>query len=137
MDPADLLAFKTIPEVDISPDGTRVAYVVTWIDTAKDEYRSTIHIAPTERGATVEFTRGPTRDSAPRWSDDGTQLAFLSDREGGERQLYVMSVRGGYVAFLGRISPEKAPDRASSSSMRCPGCTRSSRVSRTMSLPQE
>src|SRR5207237_511739 len=65
MDPAELLAFKTIPEVDISPDGTRVAYVVTWIDTAKDEYRSTIHIAPTEGGgAPVEFTRGPTRDSA-------------------------------------------------------------------------
>src|SRR5438046_2185776 len=89
--PADLLAFRTIPEVDISPDGSRVAYVVTWIDTAKDEYRSTIHIAPTEGGAPVEFTRGPTRDSAPRWSHDGTELAFLSDREGGERQLYVMS----------------------------------------------
>src|SRR5438067_13113837 len=93
MDAADLLAFKTIPELDTSPDGTRVAYVVTWIDTEKDEYRSTIHVAPTESGAPVEFTRGPTRDSAPRWSRDGRQLAFLSDREGGERQLYVMSER--------------------------------------------
>jgi len=109
MDPADLLAFKTIPEVDISPDGTRVAYVVTWIDTAKDEYRSTIHIAPTERGATVEFTRGPTRDSAPRWSDDGTQLAFLSDREGGERQLYVMSARGGEPRRLTSMPSHAGP----------------------------
>jgi dipeptidyl aminopeptidase/acylaminoacyl peptidase len=95
MDAADLVAFKTIPDVDISPDGARVAYVVMWIDTEKDEYRSTIHVAPTEGGAPVEFTRGPTRDSAPRWSPDGSQLAFLSDRAGGERQLYVMSVRGG------------------------------------------
>jgi dipeptidyl aminopeptidase/acylaminoacyl peptidase len=96
MDPADLLAFKTIPELDLSPDGTRVAYVVTWIDTEKDEYRSTIHVAPTDGGgAPLEFTRGPTRDSAPRWSSDGAELAFLSDRAGKERQLYVMSVRGG------------------------------------------
>jgi len=95
MDAADLLAFKTIPELDISPDGTRVAYVVTWIDTEKDEYRSTIHVAPTDGGAPVEFTRGPTRDSDPRWSHDGRDLAFLSDRTGGERQIYVMSARGG------------------------------------------
>src|SRR6266705_5298348 len=94
MDATGLLAFKTIPDLDISPDGARVAYVVTWIDTEKDEYRSTIHVAPTDGGATVEFTRGPTRDLAPRWSPDGAQLSFLSYRAGDERPLYVMSVRG-------------------------------------------
>jgi Tol biopolymer transport system component len=104
MDAADLLAFKTIPDVDMSPDGGRVAYVVMWIDTEKDEYRSTIHVAPIEGGAPVEFTRGPTRDSAPRWSPDGTQLAFLSDRAGAERQLYVMSVRGGEPRQLTSLS---------------------------------
>jgi len=53
MDATDLLAFKTIPELDISPDGARVAYVVTWFDTEKDEYRSTIHVAPTGAGTQV------------------------------------------------------------------------------------
>jgi dipeptidyl aminopeptidase/acylaminoacyl peptidase len=109
MDATDLLAFKTIPELDLSPDGARVAYVVSWIDTEKDEYRSTIHVAPTEGGSATEFTRGPTRDSAPRWSPDGTQLAFLSDRTGEERQLYVMSVRGGEPRQLTRISGHAGP----------------------------
>src|SRR5947208_1457133 len=134
MDAADLLAFKTIPELDTSPDGTRVAYVVTWIDTEKDEYRSTIHVAPTEAGTPVEFTRGPTRDSAPRWSQDGAQLAFLSDRTGGERQIFVMSARcgeprqltsvpghaeaaswspdGTKIAFSGRVWVEPRPEDA-------------------------
>ncbi len=109
MDATDLLAFKTIPDLDLSPDGARVAYTVSWIDTKKDEYRSTIHVAPTEGGNAVEFTRGPTRDSAPRWSPDGTQLAFLSDRAGDERQLYVMSVRGGEPRQLTRVSGHAGP----------------------------
>ena len=104
MDAADLLAFKTIPDLDISPDGSRVAYTVTSIDTEKDEYRSTIHVAPTDGGPAVEFTRGPRRDAAPRWSRDGAHLAFLSDRAGGERQLYVMSVRGGEPRQLTSMS---------------------------------
>jgi dipeptidyl aminopeptidase/acylaminoacyl peptidase len=109
MDASDLLAFKTIPDLDLSPDGTRVAFVVQSIDTEKDEYRSTIHVAPTDGGATVEFTRGPTRDSAPRWSPDGAQLAFLSDRAGEERQLYVMSVRGGEPRRLTSMSGHAGP----------------------------
>ncbi|TMC72760.1 MAG: S9 family peptidase [Chloroflexi bacterium] len=104
MDASDLLGFKTITDLDLSPDGARVAFVVTWIDTEKDEYRSTIHVAPADGGTTVEFTRGPTRDSAPRWSPDGAQLTFLSDRAGGERQLYVMSARGGEPRQLTRVT---------------------------------
>src|SRR5439155_627958 len=48
-------------------------------------------------------------DSAPRWSDNGTQLAFLSDREGGERQLYVMSARGGEPRRLTSMPSHAGP----------------------------
>src|SRR5439155_1129620 len=42
-------------------------------------------------------------------SDDGTQLAFLSDREGGERQLYVMSARGGEPRRLTSMPSHAGP----------------------------
>jgi Tol biopolymer transport system component len=53
------------------------------------------------------FTSGGSKDSAPRWSPDGTRLAFLSDRDGGKAQVYVLDVNGGEARQLGTI-PEGA-----------------------------
>src|SRR2546428_758485 len=94
MDVADLLAFKTIPDVQLSPDGHRVAFVVSEIDAERDEYRSAIWVLAADGSRPLRFTRGPKRDSAPRWSPDGEHLAFLSDREDEKPQLYVMPAAG-------------------------------------------
>ncbi len=132
LQPEDLYAIKTIPEVQISPDGARVAFVLNEIDATQDEYRTTIWLVPTNGGEPVQFTRGPKRDSAPRWSPDGAQIAFLSNRDGEKNQLYVMSASGGeprqltsldhgagpgnwstdgkWILFAARVPKEKLPE---------------------------
>ncbi len=40
IEPRDLLAVKLVGDVQVSPDGTRVAYTVTEVDVEADEYRS-------------------------------------------------------------------------------------------------
>ncbi|HEY3189294.1 MAG TPA: hypothetical protein VGJ70_17545, partial [Solirubrobacteraceae bacterium] len=98
MRPDDLLRIAFLGDPRISPDGTRVAGVVTTLSDERDEYLSSIWVVPTRggsrraprRGAPRRFTAGPKRDTAPRWSPDGRWLAFLSERDGQPRpQLYV------------------------------------------------
>ena len=106
----DILAFRSVSDVQLSPDGAQFAFVVsanhTTLDKADDgELRrctgSAIWLCGAEPGSEPrQLTSGPAlgSDSLPRWSPDGATLAFLSDRAdvGGQRQIYTMPVpRGG------------------------------------------
>ncbi len=96
----DLLAIKLAGDCQISPDGTRVAYVLQEIDKQKNEYTSAIWVAR-EGAAPVRFTAGP-RDTQPRWSPDGRHLVFVSNRSG-SNQLWLLSLEGGEARQLTRI----------------------------------
>ena len=97
MRPRDVYELTGATDPRLRPDGSEVAYVVWSIDEEANEYRHTIWLAPTDGSAPArQFTTGP-KDAQPRWSPDGTQLAFVSGRgeEKAKRQLYVMPVTGG------------------------------------------
>ncbi len=96
----DLLAFQLIGDAHISPSGDHVAYVVSRVDKEKNEYRTAIYLA-TPEGKSARFTGGEN-DSAPRFSPDGTRLAFLSKRSG-QPQIWVMSVFGGEARQLTKV----------------------------------
>src|SRR5512143_1497312 len=101
--PEDLYLLKNAGDVQLSPDGARVAYVLTRIDPEADEYRANIWVVPAAGGAAVQFTYGAKNDSAPRWSPVGRWMAFLSDRNGDKAQLYVMPADGGEARQLTKL----------------------------------
>src|SRR6266567_276682 len=76
----DLYQFKQVSRPRISPDGQRVAFVVTTIDERKQEYHSSIWIAATDGGEVKRFTGGASKAHNPNWSPDGRWLAFVTDR---------------------------------------------------------
>jgi dipeptidyl aminopeptidase/acylaminoacyl peptidase len=96
MVPEDVFELTGVTDPRVSPDGTTVAYVVRAVDAEANDYRGAIWLAPADGAAEPRrFTSGVKQDADPRWSPDGSQLAFTSNREGKTMQLYVMPLAGG------------------------------------------
>ena len=96
MRPQDVYELTGVTDPRLRPGGEQVAYVVWSIDAEANEYRQRVWLAATD-GSTPPraFTAGP-KDTQPRWSPDGTRLAFTAAREEKKpRQLYVMPADGG------------------------------------------
>ena len=116
MTPEDITRIRWVSDAQISPDGQRVAFVVTTLCEERDQYLSNIWMVAVDGGAPRRLTSGDKRDGAPRWSPDGTRLAFVSERQGQKRpQLYVMPLDGGESVRLtelaqGVADPVWSPD---------------------------
>jgi dipeptidyl aminopeptidase/acylaminoacyl peptidase len=97
--PEALLELRALQDPQFSPDGKRVAFVVT--DPLKGQHRTRhIWMYDTETKAARQFTYSEKSESSPRWSPDGKQLAFLSNRGGDEQQIYLMRSNGGEGAAI-------------------------------------
>ncbi len=63
----DLHNIRLVADPNISPDGLRVAYVVTTVDREINGYRSAIWMAGTQPDSqSFQFTGGQARDSYAR-----------------------------------------------------------------------
>jgi dipeptidyl aminopeptidase/acylaminoacyl peptidase len=91
----DVLAVKGVGDVAISPDGRRIAYVVTERDVESNVTNSDIWLVPVAGGEARRVTSGPRADRSPQWSHDGTWLAFLSDRADRRIQVFGIDPTGG------------------------------------------
>jgi len=96
----DLLTLKTAGGAQISPDGKRVAYTVTYGDFKQDAFVTQIWLADTASEKTFQLTRGDKSSTNPRWSPDGKWLAFLSNRIEDKNQIFVIDPVGGEAQQL-------------------------------------
>src|SRR5438445_359059 len=81
MTPDDLYALRFLMDAQISPDGARVAFAVRTANEERDGYRSALWLVPADGSSDArQLTFGPGQDTLPRWSPDGSTLAFVSNR---------------------------------------------------------
>ena len=73
--PKMIRRLKTVAEPSLSPDGSRLAYTLGWVDPGLMESRSRIMVADLA-GGEEEFTQGP-KDTNAKFSPDARLLAFL------------------------------------------------------------
>lgn len=72
--------------VDVSPDGKTIAF----------DLLGDIYTMPITGGEAKAIASGMAFEMQPRWSPDGTQIIFTSDREGGDN-IFVMDADGSDI----------------------------------------
>jgi len=87
--PDDIVNLRQVTDPQISPAGDAVAYVVETPVRAGEHKNAHIWLVPSD-GSTQgrPFIASGLSDTSPRWSPDGTSIAFLSERP---RSLYAQS----------------------------------------------
>ncbi|MBK7831847.1 MAG: S9 family peptidase [Gemmatimonadetes bacterium] len=106
---SDMFTIETASDPQISPDGLWVAYVRNWSDAITDKRYSNIWLVKSDGTGHRPVTSGKTHDASPRWSPDGTRLAYTSDK-GGSGQLYVRwNDTGESIALTNGAIPPAGP----------------------------
>ncbi|MFN3389616.1 MAG: S9 family peptidase [Allosphingosinicella sp.] len=91
----DLFSLEVAADPQISPDGSKIAYVRRSGDIMTDRMRPSIWLVDTRTGEQMPIAAGPGAHSQPRWSPDGRRLAYISTAEGGAAQLFVRWMESG------------------------------------------
>ena len=104
---------RQISDLQVSPDGQRVAFVVVEPPNGQEQ-NADLWVLDFPSRAVWQLTSSPARDQHPRFSPDGTSIAFVSERTE-KPQIHVISLRGGEARALtssetGASSPEWSSD---------------------------
>ena len=104
----DLYRFELIVEPRLSPDGNHIVYSQTRVDRKTEKKYANLWVIPFSGGEPRKFTYGDQTDSHPRWSPDGDQIAFLSDRANKDKkaQIYLIQFDGGEAHPITAIDGE-------------------------------
>ncbi len=99
LSPEDFFKLKACTSAGISPDGKWIAYTVSVPRKPDDKpgaNYSELHVVSTKTGESRPFVTGSINVSSPRWSPDGSKIAFRIKRgENAKTQVWTIPVDGG------------------------------------------
>ncbi|HUR80351.1 MAG TPA: S9 family peptidase [Thermoanaerobaculia bacterium] len=95
----DYATMPTLGTPRWSPDGKRIAYVLTRADLERSAYDADVWVIGADGKNDRRLTSAKANDTRPRWSPDGKTIAFLSDRDG-RNAIWLIPPDGGEARKL-------------------------------------
>ena len=113
----DVFELEWATDPQISPDGNRVVYVRSGYDIMKDRRMGRLWLIDSDGKNHRKLTAREVNESSPRWSPDGTRIAFTSSTDEGS-EIYMYWIATGQYARISQLdrSPRGlswSPDGAS------------------------
>ncbi|NNM31580.1 MAG: S9 family peptidase [Gemmatimonadetes bacterium] len=79
------LDMERVGDPQISPDGRQIVFARSWVNQLKDRFESSIYVMDVDGSRSRFLVEG----SSPRWSPDGSRIAYLAEGEPGGSQVFV------------------------------------------------
>jgi len=102
----DVFEIEYASDVQISPDAAMVAYVRYSMSIMRDRREGRLWLVNADGTNHRKVTSADQSESSPRWSPDGTRIAFVSGSAEGS-EIYVYWVETGQIARLTQL--ERSP----------------------------
>ena len=93
MTPETLWSFGRIGGVNVSPNGEKVVYTVSYYSVSENKSNSELFVINADGSEKKQITKTSFREAVPRFMNDNKHIAFLSN-ESGNMQIWKMKADG-------------------------------------------
>ncbi len=94
LEPKDLFNMQWATDPQVRSDGAQIVYARTRNDIMTDRLMESLWLIDVATGAQTPLATGPGSQSSPRWSPDGSRIAYLSTGADGRTQIAIHWMRG-------------------------------------------
>ncbi|MFY8275366.1 S9 family peptidase [Pseudoalteromonas sp. SSDWG2] len=98
----DIFSLEYVNDPQISPDGSKVIYLRASYDIMSDKSKRSLWLYDVKKDAHVPLFADEHSYSSARWSNDGSRIAFVSDRSGSS-QLHMLWLEQNKSALLTQL----------------------------------
>jgi acylaminoacyl-peptidase len=107
LQPLDVFGLQWVGDPQVAPDGRSIAYVRMSFDIKTDRQRGVIWLVGAD-GKHARPLPSAASSSSPRWSPDGTRLAYLGKAADGSTQLFVYWGESNTTAAISNFTESPA-----------------------------
>jgi len=94
MTPEVLWSFGRVAGLEISSDGKKALYTVSYYSVAENKSNTEIFVMKIDGSEKKQITETPERESSPVWMNDSEHIAYLCPDKKGISQLWIMKADG-------------------------------------------